>query len=162
MSHVFTINHKILNLEAVEAACKRLGWTLKRGQTSYRWFGQWMGDSPIPEHLFTSDELATIKDMTHNARSAFLSDFLGRCEHAIEVPGARYEIGLLAHCGTYVPVWDNWQSGGLQGITPENGMAGFIQAYILEAARLQAQAEGRVYQEEVLQDGTIKARIIAH
>jgi hypothetical protein len=161
MSHIASIECELRSLEAIKSACARLGWTFKEGQTSYKWFGQWMGDSPVPEQLFSPEEANAIKEMPTGVRSDFLTDLLGSCDHAIEVPGARYSIGLIKRGEKYLPVWDYWQSGGLQGVTPENGMAGFVQAYVLECAKLQALAMGQSYQEEVLQDGTIKARIVA-
>lgn len=161
MSHIQHVKCELRDLQAVEKACQRLGWKLVLGQSRYRWFGRWMGDSPIPEHLFSAGELQTLQEMTREKRSAFLTNYLGNCDHAIRIPGATYEIGLLKINGVYQPVWDNWRTGGLAGLSSENGMGGFLQAYALEAAKAEALRNGHTYQEEVLQDGTIKARIVA-
>ena len=44
MSHVVTIKCELRDLAAIEAACKRLGWTFKRDQKTFEWFGEWMND----------------------------------------------------------------------------------------------------------------------
>jgi hypothetical protein len=77
----------------------------------------------------------------------------------VQVPGAEYEIGLIKRDGKYVPAWDWYYRGGLQNVLPENGMAGFLQAYAVEAARLTAQRQGQFCSEKTLQDGTVEIRV---
>lgn len=39
MSHLATVEAQIKDLDAVEAACKEMGWTLHRGQTQFKmWY----------------------------------------------------------------------------------------------------------------------------
>lgn len=66
MSHVATVDVEITNLDDLDAACKRIGLELVRGQTEYRWYGAHVGDYPLPD--------------------GFSVDDLGKCEHAIRVP----------------------------------------------------------------------------
>ncbi len=74
MSHVVSIAVELTDLEAIKATCKELGLTFKQGQQTYRWYGYSAGDYPLPPGFTAAD--------------------LGKCEHAIEVPGAGYDIGL--------------------------------------------------------------------
>ena len=74
MSHISKIELVIKDLEALKTACKRMGFEFREGQKTYQWYGRWVGDSPMPEGV-TEEEL-------------------GKCNHAIHVPGAKYEIGL--------------------------------------------------------------------
>lgn len=102
MSHLSTIsNVSILDLDALAAACKRLGLELVRGQQTHRWFGRFVGDSPMPEGF-------TVED-------------LGHCDHAIRLAdrkardvGGAYEIGLVRRRDGrpgWQLIYDNWQGG---------------------------------------------------
>lgn len=75
MSHVATIDLEIKDLDALADAANRLGGELKRGQTSYKWWGRHVGDYPIP--------------------AGFTKDDLGKCDHAIQFTDAAYEIGVV-------------------------------------------------------------------
>jgi len=98
MSHVVTIQLKVKDLAALEAAAKELGGELVRGQTTYKWFGQWMND-------FHADN-AAYKTVDPNQ--------FGKCDHAIRHPKCGYEIGLVKQAdGSYMILADEWGSGGL-------------------------------------------------
>jgi hypothetical protein len=78
MSHLVDGDCSITNLDALDAACGKLGLELIRNQATYKWFGRFVGDSPLPPGLKIED--------------------LGKCEHAIRIKGApadAYEIGLV-------------------------------------------------------------------
>lgn len=78
MSHMVSSSMKILNLDALEVACERLGLELVRGATEYSWYSRWMNDSPMPQ--------------------GFTVDDLGKCEHRIQIkgrPSNAYEIGVV-------------------------------------------------------------------
>lgn len=107
MSHVCKIELRITSLDALDDACKALGLELVRGQENYRWFGQFVGDAPLPEG-FTEAEL-------------------GHCEHAIRIPGDNhaYEIGLVKRRDGqtgYQLLWDYW--GGGYGLVAKIGQNG--------------------------------------
>ena len=137
MSHIVTVKTEVRDLTAIRAACRRLGWELKEGQRSYRWFGEWVGDSPLPEGVN--------------------KDTLGTCAHAIAVPGARYEIGLQKTPTGFRVLWDYWNPGGLT-----QGTGGqFLQAYAVEKARIEARKQGRSVREETLKDGSIRLTVNA-
>lgn len=137
MSHVVTITTELRDLEAIKAACKRLNWQFKEGQTTYKWYGHSVGDYPMPAGMTEKD--------------------LGHCTHAIGVPGARYEIGLRHNGRSYAPVWDFWGSGGL----PENAGHQLAQAYAAEKALRDARMRGYSVAEQTLPDGSIRLTINA-
>lgn len=107
MSHVATIELHILSLDELSAACKQLGLELCIGQKKFRWYGRSVGDHPLPEGFTESD--------------------LGRCEHAIRIPGngAAYEVGVVRRRDGkpgFTLMWDFWQGGyGLQEAIGSDG-----------------------------------------
>jgi hypothetical protein len=132
MSHVAKIELEITDLDALKAACQRLGLEFRCGQVVYAWYGEYMADYPLPEGL-------TAKD-------------LGKCDHAIRVPGASYEIGVLKRNGKYHLLWDFWSEGGLQCILGKN--AGRLrQAYAIERTRREALRKGYRITESKTQNG---------
>ena len=77
LSHISTIELEIKSLDALIQACQRLGFQFMKDQTTYQWYGRWVGDSPLPEGI-------NVKD-------------IGKCHHAIRVPNCSYEIGVVRH-----------------------------------------------------------------
>ena len=96
MSHVAAIDIDITDLDALEEACKRLGWELVRGAKTYAWFGRWVGD-------YKEADAA----MNHGIKP---EDF-GKCDHKIKVPGTKYEIGLVKRGKSFKAVFDFWDQG---------------------------------------------------
>lgn len=141
MSHVTKIKFRVGDdLDLLEAACARRGTIeLKRGQKTYRWFGEYMGDSKLPAGVDPS--------------------MLGRCEHAIVVKGAgrnTYEIGLVraADGNGYELLWDEWNGGnGLVKAVGE-GASLLMRDYAVTLT-LATLPLGTAYTEEVLEDGTV-------
>ncbi len=135
MSHVTQIELKVKDLEALKAACKRLGLEFVENQTTYRWYGRFVGDYPLPEGLKQED--------------------LGKCTHAIKVPGASYEIGVVnRHNGSHELLWDFWHQGGLERVLGKGG-GKLKQAYALEAAKTAARRAGYSCFEKVEEDQTV-------
>lgn len=141
MSHVVTIKCELRDLAAIEAACKRLGWEFRRDQKTFEWYGVWVGDYSGQDAAYLA---ADIKPEDY-----------GKCDHAIRVPGASYEIGLIARQGKFVPVFDNWYSGGLKEFRADNGLKGFVQAYSVEKAKLELIRKGYRPVEQTKPDGSI-------
>jgi hypothetical protein len=134
MSHVATIQAEIKSLESLKAACKRLGLEFKENQKTYTWFGRHVGDYPIPDGL-------TINDM-------------GKCLHAIKVPNAEYEVGVIKdpmNEKNYSLVWDFWNSGGLQRELGKDAWK-LTQAYTVEHAKYTAKLQGKTVREKQLKD----------
>lgn len=133
MSHVSTIQAEIKSLKSIKLACKRLGLTFLENQKTYKWFGRHVGDYPIPEGL-------TIKDM-------------GKCLHAIKVPGAKYEIGVIKdpfNKNNYKLVWDFWDKK-LPEILGKDAWK-LTQAYEIEHAKYTARKQGKVVREKIMND----------
>jgi hypothetical protein len=139
MSHVVTIQTEIKSLEALQRACQRMGWLLKPDQKTFAWYGRWVKDYHEADAAY---------------RNGIKPEDYGKCDMAIEVPGAKYEIGLLEREGKFIPVWDGWGPGGLEHLSQE-GMGGFLQAYATEAARLEAIRQGFTVTESAQDDGSI-------
>lgn len=143
MSHVAKIEIEIKDLDALDAACQRLGFTLLRGQTAYAWWGHSVGDYPLPEGFAASD--------------------LGHCAHAIRVPGATYEVGVVARRDGrpgFTLLWDFYQSGGLERILGP-GAHKLVQAYGVEAAKRAARRQGYHVTETTREDGSVVLNVRA-
>lgn len=138
MSHVVKIKVMIRDLEALRRACARLGLTFHEGQRTYRWYGTWMGDAPLPEGI--------------------RREGLGRCDHAISVPAARYEVGVVRQGDHYTLLWDSWPSGGLEAQLG-TGAGRLVQAYTVEASIAEAARQGYPCWEEAMQDGSVRLHV---
>jgi hypothetical protein len=139
MSHIVSIPFQCRSLDAVRAACGRLGFTFCEGQTAYRWWGRWEGDTPLPDHVRVED--------------------LGKCHHAIKVPGVTYEVGIVANAdGSYDLRWDYFDNALCVAMGGQNADK-FRQTYQIEVARIEARRKGARFQEFRLPDGTVKLRI---
>ena len=136
--HVSAIALQIKSLDALKLACLRLGLEFREGQNTYAWFGQSVGDYRLPE--------------------GFTQDDLGKGEHAIKVPGASYEIGLVFRDGAWRLLWDSWGAGGLEAaLGPDCNR--LKQAYGICAAVLEAQRQGYSVYENPMEDGSVRLHI---
>ena len=132
MSHVAKIELEINDVETLKLACERLGLQFIENQRSYEWYGSWVGDTPLPEGIT-------------------LADF-GKCDHAIKVPGAQYEIGIVQRDKKYILLWDYWHRGGLEEKLGKN--AGRLkQAYAIERVRKEARIKGHRICEQKTNQG---------
>lgn len=144
MSHVAQIELQVRDLEALKRAAKSLGLEFVENQRTYRWYGRSVGDYPLPEGF-------TVQD-------------LGKCDHALRVPGNphAYEIGVVRSRTSpgWVLLWDFWQGGyGLQELVGE-GAHKLKQAYAVEAAKRAAQRAGHRFLGQTRKaDGSIVLRI---
>ncbi|MEE9528622.1 MAG: hypothetical protein V3V88_01065 [Dehalococcoidia bacterium] len=137
MSHVTVIEmEEEYTLPVLRQMCKDQGWEWLEGQRTYRWYNQFMGDYPLPV--------------------GFTRDDLGRCDHAIRIPGASYEIGVVKKGGEWKLLWDFWKSGGLQQKLGRN--AGLLKrSYGMAKTRITANKHRkRCYQRPVKQKGWTK------
>jgi hypothetical protein len=121
MSHVSKIELQIQDLDTLKLACQRLNIEFVENQTQYKWYGRFVGDSPLPE--------------------GFTAEDLGKCHHAIRVPGASYEIGIVHRQGKYQLLWDSWQSGGLERVLGP-GAGKLKQSYAIERVAKEARLKG--------------------
>ena len=85
MSHMTTIAIQVKDLAALKAAVIELGALWMEGQRTHKWYGQSVGDYPLPKGVTV--------------------DMLGKCDHAIKVPGVNYEIGVVKLADGTVEKW---------------------------------------------------------
>jgi hypothetical protein len=137
MSHVAVIEIEVTDLAALAAACQRLRFAFRENQKTYKWYGRWEGDYPLPE--------------------GFSQEDLGKCDHAIRVPGADYEVGVAKarRKPGYQLLWDFWSQGGL---TEKLGQKGekLVQAYGVEKAKREARRQGFSVYETTREDGSVR------
>jgi hypothetical protein len=132
MSHIAKIELEINDVETLKLACDRLGLQFMENQKTYRWYGSFVGDTPLPEGININD--------------------LGKCDHAIRVPGAQYEIGIVQRDRKYILLWDYWHQGGLEQKIGKN--AGRLkQAYGVERVRKEARLKGHCIYEQKTNQG---------
>jgi hypothetical protein len=136
MSHITSVEIELKDLEAVKALCQERGWQFMQGQKTYRWFGEFVGDSPMPKGMTKAD--------------------LGKCDHAIKVPGASCEIGLRSTGkGSYKLAFDGWGAGGLVPVIGLNGGL-FLQGYGICKAEREAKKRGLHVQRVNGKAGAVK------
>jgi hypothetical protein len=133
MSHVATIKAEIKSLKSLKKACNRLGLEFIENQKTYAWYGHHVGDYPIPEGM-------TVADM-------------GKCLHAIKVPGAKYEMGVIKdplNSKNYKLIWDFWD----KNLPLKLGQDAWklTQAYEIEHAKYTAMLQGKTVREKVMND----------
>ena len=132
MSHISKIEIVIHSLDDLKDACKKLGYEFVENQTSYKWYGTWVGDTPLPEGMKIED--------------------IGKCDHAIRVPECKYEIGIVRQDNHYILVWDYYRAGGLTEKIGNN--AGRIkQAYTISRVRKEARRKGYRIRERKTNQG---------
>ena len=101
-------------------------------QRHYLWYGKWTGKQPLPEGIREED--------------------LCRCDHAIHVPAAVFEIGVVKKGDGYILLWDNWIGGGLEKYAGKN--AGLLkQAYAIASVRKESRKKGYRVTEQRTQTG---------
>ncbi|MEL7640007.1 MAG: hypothetical protein AAGU21_10230 [Solidesulfovibrio sp.] len=112
MSHVSKIEIIINDLSSLKRACQRLGFDFVEGQTTYAWYGRLVApaNTSLPEGVLESD--------------------LGKCDHAIRIPNAQYEVGVLSRNGRWLLLADFWDSRLRNAIGEDGGL--LKQAYAIE------------------------------
>lgn len=147
MSHVTTVDVNILDLNALEKAAADCGLEFRRDKKTYNWWGVSEGDYPIPE--------------------GFTKDDLGKCEHAIGIPGKTkkgrnhpYEIGVVSRRdgqAGYALLWDFYNGGnGLQKLAGKDCI-NLRREYAKHAAINQCKAQGFTVRSVVThENGTIE------
>jgi len=120
MSHVVVVEVQIKDLDVLAAVCEKLGLEFRKNQKTFKWYGRYMGDYPLPK--------------------GFTKEDLGKCDHAIGVPDKpeAYEVGVCKHKDDkegYQLLWDFWQGGfGLEAKVGKN-CENLIGEYTKEVAK---------------------------
>lgn len=138
MSHLTKVKVQVRDLEVLKKVCAELGLEFKKDQKTYKWFGTFVGDSPLPAGMKVED--------------------LGQCDHAISVKGnkAAYEVGLRKQKdGSYQLAFDFWSGGcGLEKIVGKN-CSTLMSAYSQAVAKKSLTKAGYIFSgTKKLSDGT--------
>ena len=132
MSHISKIELIIHSLEDLKDACQKLGFQFMKNQKTFKWYGSLVEDSLLSEGV-------DIEDM-------------GKCDHAICVPGCEYEVGIVRRGNHYILLWDRYHVGGLTQKIGHN--AGKLkQAYTISRVRKEARRKGYRVREKVMDQG---------
>lgn len=133
MSHVSKIELEIKDLNSLIAACKHLGLTFIKNQKSYKWYGRIVNPDlhPLPEGVTGKD--------------------LGNCDHAIQIPEANYEIGVIFRNGKYLLLCDFWDRGVEKKIGKNGGK--LKQAYAIAQIMAQARKKHLKVSENSIENG---------
>jgi hypothetical protein len=137
MSHIAKINLEVKDLDCLKKSCKELGLQFIEGQKDYKWFGRFVGDSPMPKGL-TAEQL-------------------GHCDHAIAVPGASYQVGVIKNknSNSFTLHCDEWSAGGLPRVLGK-GAGKLKQEYTRQVTLKAAKMKHLSVKEEREKDGTIR------
>lgn len=140
MSHITRVAFPISDLECLEKAGKDLNGEFCKDQRTYKWFGQFVGDTPMPEGM--------------------TRETIGKCEHAIRFAGATYEVGVAQLSdGSYELRYDYFSAGGLPKIIGDNANL-LRQRYTAQLVMKDRRQQGyRVWEERNHTTG--RPRIIA-
>ena len=133
MSHVSHIELKIYDLSAIKRACQRLGFQFVENQKTYEWYGRLVQPDlyPLPDGLTEND--------------------LGKCDHAIKIPDAKYEIGVLKRNNSYMLLCDFWDTKLKRAIGENGGL--LKQAYGVEVIKEAVRKKGYCYSEKQVNSG---------
>lgn len=151
MSHVASVSLDIKDLDALETTCASLGLKLIREQKTYLCWGT--GRSV--------EQLARWQNTTQKAMmpEGFSLEDMGKCEHAIRVPGGHgYEIGLVARRDGRPGYQLFCDISGAHDIKAHAGpeLNKLKQGYAVEVAKKAARRAGyRVVKTTVRKDGSI-------
>ena len=143
MSHVAMVQTIIRDLESLKKAVKEAGLEWREGQTSYRWYNNWVQDYSNEDAAYRNG----IDPKTYGKNSI----------HAISVPNnsQAYEIGVChhpdkeKHPNDYVLVYDNWRGGfGLEQLAGKD-CCNIVQKYSQKVVLKQLYSSGYTASQKV-------------
>lgn len=161
--HVVTVDVEIRDLDALAAACKRLGWSFNLGEDGFKTITTWVDDSPVPRHVFaTQEEYDRIINMTREERCEAMK-FLHHPAAYFHFPGRLYDCGVIRKSdGTYAVTIDWFGDSAAQEAASTDIPEQIAQAYAVELEKLKAQALGYMVEEHAEQDGTIQLTLTSY
>ncbi len=162
MSHIVTLTSvEFKDLAALKRAVAKLGWTWQEEQTTFKWFGKWLGDTTPPLGLLTAEQQEAFEVLDDKGKEAMLTEFFGHCDHAITVPDCSYEIGIRQDkaTGKYWPLWDEFCVGRLDRVINEELGNPLAEAYSVEKIKSDAEREGWTWAEYRLPSGKTQVEV---
>jgi hypothetical protein len=149
MSHVANVEVEVTDLDVLKKACEALGIEFREGQRTWKWYGKWMDD------WNTSDAAVT---------NGYDPKLFGKGEHAIRVPGATYEIGVVKNPtgNGYRLIYDNYGSEGRKISERLGGMklTKLNAEYTATLSARQLRRKGFRVTRTVLTNGSIKLKAL--
>lgn len=148
MSHISVGTVIIRDLRCLELAAQAMGATFIANKKTYTWYGQWMGDTPLP--------------------AGMKKDQLGKCEHVIAIAGVNYEVGVVRQGGDYILAYDFYNDAG--GRRHDGGkllekfgdkLCKLQQQYNRQCVLKQARNKGMTVRETKQQDGSIRLQLLS-
>lgn len=138
MSHVSNIDVEVKDLPSLKVACEELGLEFRENQKTAKWYGNYVGDEPLPE--------------------GFTEEDLGKCEHAIGIAGnpVAYEVGVVRNKNGsgFSLMYDSWNKGyGLEELIGV-GACKLKQAYASAVAVKIASKTANLVNQFVKTDGS--------
>lgn len=145
MSHISVGTVIIRDIECLRLAAHAMGADFLEGKTSYRWFGQYMGDTELPAGMAKED--------------------LGKCAHVIGLRGVNYEIGVVRRGKDYILAYDFFGEQGTHDgrkLLEKFGdkLCKLQQQYNRQCVLKQARSHGFMVQEKRQQDGSIVCKLV--
>jgi hypothetical protein len=130
---------RVRSKDTLIKACHDLGLEYITGQETFRWYGRYLEDSESAEDAIKLGVKA--------------EDF-GKCRDAIRVPGAKYEIGVIAALDGdgYMLLFDAYCYGGLEKQLGKNCERLYGQ-YATQLATEELELEGFVLAEDTQAEG---------
>lgn len=145
MSHVVSIKTELTDLAAVQAACAELGLVFHENKNRIRWFGKWMNDYSGADAAY---------------KLGIKPEQYGTADHVIEVPGCRYDIGLLKNpeTGGYKLYFDYFGEGQkIQAALGNNGQK-LLQYYAAHKATIECKKKGWLV-KRTQENGNLKLQV---
>lgn len=142
MSHIVSIDIKIVDLDAVKKAADELGWEFKQEARKYRVWD------------------------TEKWCAGGLADCQGGC---LVIPRNNYDIGLVEQeDGSFLPVYDDMIYHGIYGAKAmtmsdqeKSHLGGFLQKYAVHAAENVLRKNHKKFTRQVMEDGKVQLRVTA-
>ena len=143
MSHVAAIELEITDLQALKAACNKLGWEFRENQKTFKWFGRWVNDYDAQDAAY---------------KFGIKPEDYGKCSHAIKIPNVQYEIGLIKQDNKFKAIFD-FYSQKLKNAVGGQSCPKLKQMYAVAKTYAEAKKKGYKVHEKKLKDNTIKLTI---
>ncbi len=161
MSHIATVEVQIRDLDALDRACQRLGLELRRGQTTFKWWGNVGPRADMSVEQLTAAIRKYDKSFERPTIQSPEDWKSGRCLHSITMPGSEhgFEIGLIRSSDGhgFTLIGDlNMLSHDFSKVVGGSTCSKLVQTYSLEVARRQMQLKGFRVQELVRPNGQIQ------
>jgi hypothetical protein len=142
MSHVEKMDNSFRNspegIEEAKLCAKLMGAEFIENKKTYVWYGRHVGDYPLPQGFKPKD--------------------LGKCEHVLRFPGARYEVGLVKdplNPDRLVPLYDFYERALKDKIGGEKAPL-LKQAMVEATTTLECKRRGHVVERIKLPDGGVR------